>query len=394
MVENIISTIKEIGISEIIDISLMTALLYAILVWLRKRRANFVLIGILLTCLLYLIAYYFNLSLTTSVLQAFFAVILIALIVIFQEEIRSFFEQIALFSRMGKKRGILQSPPEIEMLVHTLNELARQKQGAILVLKGKDLIGRHLEGGTEIYGQVSESLLLSLFDPHSPGHDGAVVLDQHRLTQFGCHLPLSKHLEKIPHKGTRHAAALGLSELCDALCLVVSEETGGISVIQKGDIFEIKTNEELRKILQSFYLQLTSALQKLGWKEFFKKDFLGKNYREKILAVVLSVTLWVVLVHEAKYTIKSYQVPVGYFQLDTNLTVKQIKPPEVKVTFSGPGNTFHFLSEKNIHLTIRLTKNEPGTETISLSRADFNYPREINLENIEPRRVEVFLENK
>ncbi len=391
--DKILATFKEIGIAGLVDIALMAALLYAILVWLRKRRANFILIGILITGLIYLVAYYFNLTLTTSVLQAFFAVILIALIVIFQEEIRSFFEQVALLSRLGKKRKLIQSPPEIEMMVHTLNELSRMKRGAIIVLKGKDLIGRHLEAGTELYGQVSEPLLLSLFDPNSPGHDGAVVMDQQRIIQFGCHLPLSKQFEKLVRKGTRHAAALGLSERCDALCLVVSEENGKISAALKGEIFEITSDEKLRKILQQFYSGL-NVTSKASWSDYFQKEYLRKNYREKMLAVALAIVLWIVLVHEAKYTIKSFKVPVEYFQLDSHLRVKEIKPDEITATFSGPGNTFHFLSEKNIHLTIKLSRTQPGSETVSISRSDFNYPREINLEDIEPRRVEVVLEQK
>src|SRR3990167_9366881 len=217
--------------------TVMTFFIYSLLVWFKKTKAAFVLTGILIIAGIYLITRQFNLVLTAAVFERFFAVILIALVVIFQEELRNFFEQVAVFSL--KKRSL--KPQKFEafgeqadFLARTMMDLAEEHIGALVVLKGKDMIVRHMEGGVEVNGAVSEPLLKSIFDPHSIGHDGAVVLEGNTLTKFSCHLPLSKETEKVGRSGTRHAAALGLAEKTDALCLVVSEERGTVSVARNG----------------------------------------------------------------------------------------------------------------------------------------------------------------
>jgi diadenylate cyclase len=389
MTDTIISILKEIGITGLIDIIFMSVLVYAVLAWFKKKRAVFVLIGILIFGLVYLLAYQFNLYLTTSVLQGFFAVLLIALIVIFQEELRSFFERIAVWSLRGQSGKTPLPQTEVEIFIRSLMKLADKKNGAILVIKGKDLIGRHLQGGVELNGKISEPILMSIFDPHSLGHDGATIIDQNQIVRFGCHLPLSKNFEKIREKGTRHAAALGLAEKSDALCLIVSEERGVISVAFKGEIFGIKSADHLREVLKNFYQETTPPPHRRTWKDFFKK-----NYPDKISALLMSFVLWFFMVHQSKYTIKSFNIPVEYFQTAPHLSVKQIDPDEVIAAFSGPRNSFHFLSEKNIHLTVKITSTEEGTQTIRLSKSDFAFPKEINLENIEPHSVKVTLVKK
>jgi diadenylate cyclase len=389
MSDKIFSIFKEISVTSLIDIGLMSALIYAVLAWLKRKRAVFVLIGILIFGLVFFLADQFNLSLTTSVLQGFFPVLLIALIVIFQEEFRSFFERIAVLSLRGKRQKTAPPLTEIDIFVQALIELARKKIGAILVIKGKDMIGRYLEGGFELSGKISEPILMSIFDPHSQGHDGAMVIDNQQILRFGCHLPLSKNLDKIWKKGTRHAAALGLTEKCDALCLVVSEEQGKVSAAHRSEIFEIRNADHLREVLKDFYQETMPPSHRRTWKDFFKR-----NYSEKIAAVMISLILWFMVVHESKYTIKSFKVPVEYFQVAPHLSVKEIRPDEVVATFSAPRNAFHLLSEKDVRLTLKISSTQEGDETISLSKSDFSFPKEINLEDIEPHSVKVTLVKK
>src|SRR5699024_11365592 len=111
----------------------------------------------------------------------------------------------------------------------------------------------HIHGGIKLEGEISLPFLLSIFNPESPGHDGAVLLEDHEITRFGVHLPLSTNLNRQLTSGTRHAAALGMSEHCDALVGVVSEERGVISVAQAGHLFEVDTGSELKNILDDFW---------------------------------------------------------------------------------------------------------------------------------------------
>src|SRR5699024_10925097 len=127
---------------------------------------------------------------------------------------------------------------------------------ALIVLKGKEEWDRHITGGVELQGQVSLPLLFSIFDPKTAGHDGALLIENGLITKFGTHLPLSTHLHKISRGATRHAAALGLSERCDALVIVVSEERGVISVARQGQLIELDASSDLKSHLTEFWAEL------------------------------------------------------------------------------------------------------------------------------------------
>jgi uncharacterized protein (TIGR00159 family) len=322
--------------------------------------------------------------LTTSVLQTFFAVIFIALIIIFQEEIRQFLEQIALWSlnpqlALEKSRG--SSREEIEVLVNTITDLAEERIGALIILPGKTTIERSIEGGKTLNGELSEPLLKSLLDPHSIGHDGAIIIDNGNVVKFSCHLPLSKN------RGTRHAAGLGLSEQTDALCLVVSEEKGTISVARNAELREIGS-EQLSLILEKFYSEVNPIKKRKHWFTFFTK-----NYREKAIAVFMAVALWFVFVHESKLVYRTYNVPVKYTTLPSELKVEDIKPETVKVTFLGPRRAFYFFNEKEIELFLKIPEARKGIKTVNISESSLKFPKDISLENIEPRRVLVRIDN-
>ncbi len=381
-----LTVLTEVGVSGLLDIAFMALLMYAVLVWFKQTRAAFVLTGIIIVGAVYLLARQFNLVMTTSILQGFFAVILVAVIVIFQEELRRFFEQVAVWSlNPSLRRRPMRVPrKEAEMLVRTLTDLARERIGALVVLRGKDPIVRHLDGGVELHGEMSEPLLKSLFDPHSIGHDGAVVIERGRVTSFGCHLPLSKDFQKLQHQGTRHAAALGLAERCDALCLVVSEERGEISAARHGEIHPAANPQALSVLLEQFYQEVTPRRMRRRWQDFF-----SKNSREKLLAVAMSAALWFVLVHESKSAQRTFTVPVEYANLPPELTVAELHPRTIEVTFSGSRRNLYFTDARQIQLVLKLYGVEEGTRTLTVSASSLSYPPGITPEYIEPREVTV-----
>ena len=382
---DILRTLKDVGILGWIDILLMSVLIYIILAWVKRKRAVFVLTGIIICALIYLLAYQLNLYLITYVLRAFFAVILIALIIIFREELRDLFEQIAVWS-IRRKRSMVPSSrnPLVETLVRTVTDLGREKIGALIVLRGKNMLARRLEGGTELNGEVSDTILKSIFDPHSPGHDGAVLIEGTRIRRFGCHLPLSKNFQELVHQGTRHAAALGLAEVTDAMVLVVSEERGTLSVAEHSRLKPVADGGKMGAILEDFYQRTAPQPLHRNWKEFFKK-----NYWEKVLAFAMALSMWFVLVYESNLIHRSFEVSVQYPQLNQNLTVKEITPKTISVTFSGPSNAFHFLNEKNIRLSLKLKNPKPGTRQVELKDSNLSYPKDISLVKMDPERVQV-----
>ena len=224
-----LAVVKSIRIQDILDVMIIALMIFTLLTWFKTRASRFVLIGIILLGGVYIAARFFQLYLTTIVLQSFFAILLFVLVVIFQEDLRGFFERLAMLGNIGKKfQSLSELKGTAEIIAQTAATLAKKRIGALIVLQGNDPLDRHINGGTSLDGLVSEPLLESLFDPHSIGHDGAVIINGNRITKFGCHLPLSINTSKYGNIGLRHTAALGLSERSDAICIVVSEEKGTI----------------------------------------------------------------------------------------------------------------------------------------------------------------------
>jgi hypothetical protein len=281
------------------------------------------------------------------------------------------------------------SHPEVETLVRTTVDLSKEKIGALIVIRGKDMLIRYLNGGVDLDGRLSEHLLKSILDPHSIGHDGAVVIERGRITKFACLLPLSKDSRSITHTGTRHAAALGLAELTDAFCIVVSEERGSISVAHEGVIKKITSGEELSMMLGRFYEKIRPVRVKNSLQDFFVK-----NSREKIIALGVAVALWFALVYGSKLVYKTYTVPIKYSVLPSTMTVTEIHPKEVDVTLSGPHRAFYFFDKRDITVFLKLWNLEEGPQEIKISDADLLFPKKFVFESIEPPAVSVSVEHQ
>jgi DNA integrity scanning protein DisA with diadenylate cyclase activity len=227
---------------DLADIALVATGILVIFVWLRKAHAGLAALGCMLLVAVYLVARELRLEMTAWMFQGFSAVFLIILIVVLQNDLRRSFERL---TRWGFRGGERSGPPTIRTVSEAAFDLARRDWGAIFVLTGRDLIDHHVEGGQELTGIPSTPLFISLFDPNSPGHYGAVIIDGDRVSRFGVHLPLSNDFLEIESRGTRHSAALGLSELTDAAAVIVSEERGEVTLAQKGRLRSVATAEEL-----------------------------------------------------------------------------------------------------------------------------------------------------
>ena len=381
----------QIGIADIFDIAFVTLLVYLLLVWFKRTRAAFVLTGIIIIALVYLLAQQFGLELTAGVFQGFFAVILIALIVIFQEEIRRFFEQVALWSmnptlRRNKDKELPHE--EVQTIVKTLSDLSNLKTGALIVMPGLNTISGHTHGGIDLHGRVSEPLLKSLFDPHSVGHDGAVVIEGTRVTLFCVHLPLSTSHKNKDHPGTRHAAALGLAERTDAMIIVASEETGSISVARHGNIREMPDAATLLQTIERFYRELHPR-KEVSWKDIFRR-----NFKEKVIALAIAILLWFSQVYGSQVIYKTIDIPVDFAELPSKLEIVSSDPKEIEVTLSGPRKSLHFIGSDDVRLYLTTLHIQEGSQNIRISASDLSYPQELKVENIQPGRVRVDVEGK
>jgi diadenylate cyclase len=374
-----------ITLPEIIDIIVVAMLLYTAIVWAQRTRAAFVVRGILILGVFYLVARYLELQMTAWIFQGFFAVFLIMIVVIFQEELRQMFERVAVWSLTRKRVPPLRSAT-VDILVRTLVDLAKAKVGALIIIRGNDPLERHITGGIVLDGKLSEPMLKSIFDPHSAGHDGAVIVEQDRVTRFAAHLPLSKNLRQLARVGTRHSAALGLAELADALCLVVSEERGTVSIARDGRLRKLENMQELGTVIQDFLQEKFPSHHK---DHRFSLQFFRENWIEKAVAVALAISFWYLFVPGSKTVEISYNVPVVVENVPSDLRVEDIRPKEIKATFSGPRRAFYLFDAKKIKVTLDVSLAELGRRTFNISEQNIRYPKDLTLQDLSPSTVKL-----
>ncbi len=382
--------INEIRITDVIDMAIAALLIYVLLVWFKQTRSAFALLGMVMVGLLYLIAQMFNLLLTTTMLQGFFAAVLVLIIVIFRHEIRQVFERVAsrgyhgVLTRVKTGRG---EHTATSIIVDTLSQFAAHRTGALIVLPGKMSLEGVLDGGTRVDGLVSEPLLHSIFDPHSAGHDGAVIIRDGRIEHIGCHLPLSREHGKLHGHGTRHAAALGLAEATDALCLVVSEERGTISAARFGELHRNLQRNDLSRILDDYYAEFGPTAEQRTLRELVRH-----NSREKLIAIGFSVGLWILFVHQARTEYRTYTVPVEIAHIPTGMELVRVDPLSVEITLGGARRAYYFFREDQIHLSVPAFNASVGWTSKSVSPRDISLPSGLSLRSIDPDEVRIRLE--
>ena len=381
-----INPLPSITIAEIIDIFLVAALLYTAVVWAQRTRAALVVRGILVFGGIYIIARFLELQMVAWIFQGFFAIFLIMIVVIFQEELRHLFEQTAVWSFNFKKPRPLRNESS-DLIARTLADLAKTRTGALIVIRGNDPLERHITGGIPLDGKVSGPLLRSIFDPHSPGHDGAVLLEDGQITRFAAHLPLSKDLIQTAHAGTRHSAALGLAELCDALCLVVSEERGQVSVAHNGRLRMVENLQEIAASIDDFLHEKFPAPENKG----IPLDLFRKNWIAKAASLSLALGFWYVFVPGAKTIQVNYRIPVSVQNLPAHLTIEEIQPVEVKATFNGPRRAFYLFDLRKTKVTVDVAMAELGRRTFTISEQNLRYPKELTLEELSPSTIRVLV---
>jgi diadenylate cyclase len=385
MIDNALAMLNTLRIQDILDIAIISVMISALLIWFKDRASRFVFLGITLLGVVYILARFFQLYLTAVVLQAFFAILLFVLVVIFQEDLRRFFERLALLGSFRKRFFEVSAFNEsTEILAETAADLARKKIGALIVLQGKDPLDRHLTGGSNLDGILSQPLLESIFDPHSIGHDGAVLVDGNRVMRFGCHLPLSENAARHGSLGLRHTAALGLSERSDAICIVVSEERGSISLAKGERIQEIPNASALRIDLEAFFAR-RAPLAKTG----SMVRWLKENQREKVIAIVLACTLWFVFGYQRETVRREFVVPIEYRNAPTEWVLEEPKATEAKIMLMGHDQAFQLLHQEDLKISLDLAQLQPGRQEVALTAAMVKTPSNIVVAGISPERITI-----
>ncbi len=382
------SFFASVQIRDIFDIIIVAFLIYAFLVLIRQTRSYFIFAGLLILLGLYLVSEKYNLSLTRSFLQPMATFFVVILAIIFRQEIRRFFEWLASFGRRFVGRGVALRQDVVNVIIQTADYLVNKKIGALIVLPGLQPINRWLEGGHDLNGQVSVPLLTSIFDPTSPGHDGAVIIEKNRVSQFAVHLPLAEGFKKFGDLGTRHRSALGLSEKTDALCIVISEERGVVSVARDGNLKKMLDTIELKKNIDNFLKEKFPAKER-PW-----HYFLTKNTWQKAIALVGSLILWLALVFQTGVTNRDFTVPVEFRFLPNEYVIDQIAPKEVTVTFSGDNRDFRSFNENDFQVVVNLTEVKAGWQKITITQDHIQAPPYFSFVSISPKSISFHVSKK
>ncbi len=243
---------------DIVDILLVAAVIFVIFRWIRGSSALNIFIAIIILLLVRVLAMALNMKMTSAVLGAILDVGAIALIVIFQPEIRRFLNNIGrkagnntLLQRLLRRQTADNLEQEaLTGLVGAVEYMSALKVGALIVIRRRDNLQSIIDTGDTIDARVSERLIENIFFKNSPLHDGAMVIGDNRIIAARCTLPITDRLDLPAQYGMRHKAAVGLSEQCDADIIVVSEETGGISFVRESAITRIDSINTLKLKLQ------------------------------------------------------------------------------------------------------------------------------------------------
>lgn len=243
---------NQIGWKDLIDIGIVAILIYQGLLIIHGTRSVQIVLGVAFLMILFWIALSYKLYSLGWVLQHFFDSFFILAIILFQDQIRSALASVGGRNLLGFNSSEA-TEVEIEEVVEVCGVLSRERVGALLVFERTNGLSNYIETGTKLNSEIHSDVLYALFQSRSPLHDGAVIISRGKIAAAGCFLPLSKNIEIDRHLGTRHRAALGLSEVTDAVIVVVSEETGSIKLAFEGDFYLCESEKQLRQYLKHLW---------------------------------------------------------------------------------------------------------------------------------------------
>jgi diadenylate cyclase len=362
----------------VIDILVVAFLLYHLYLWVRESRALRALAGLAVIGILSLLARWTGMVMTGWLFQSLWSIILLVIVIVFQPEIRRILERMNPLDLIRGQPIALQRETLAE-LTETLFDMAREKIGALIVLPGHDPVEEHLREGVQLEALVSRELIRTLFQPPSPTHDGAVLIRGNRVERAACFLPMTTASGLPSEYGARHRAAIGLTERCDAVCLLVSEERGTVALARKGTLIPFfepaRLQQELEQELQD---TLSSDIDKGRW-----RGFLTNNLWAKGMAVALAAVLWIALAGQQSSEI-AITVPIEYQQISPNIELRGEVPREISVRLRGSQLALEALRTRQVRARISLAQVHEGINYFLLSRNQIDLPAGVEITEIRP----------
>lgn len=369
---------------DLVDITINSYILFRFYVLFRGTNALRILLGIAALWSLQRVAGSLGLIITSWALQGITAAAAIIIVVVFRNEIRTAL-QVRNFRTFiwGSPNRELSTP--VEIIVDAAYQMGRKRIGALMVVPGREDLQELIHGGIPWNGKLSREMIMSVFWPKGPVHDGAIMVRGQTITEVAVLLPLSQRQDLPTFYGTRHRAAAGLAERSDAMVIVVSEERGRVSVAKDHWIKPVAQPEDLLQILREH-------LHMFEWLEVRKQ----KKERWKMgLAAVLSllaiITIWLGFTRGRDTTL-NMTVPVEYYNRPPNFEILETSVNEVKLQLNGSSALIRSLSPGQVEVRVDLSKAVDGINVVPVTKDNIILPPGISVSRTDPPMVKITLD--
>ncbi len=383
MVHSIVLAYDFFSWRAILDILLISAGLFFLYRTLLRLGTWKIMAGIVMAFFVYVLANALNLQGIEWIYQNVSHVAVLGLIVIFQPELRKVLEKAVSVSPHRRRSQDSTLPL---LIAESLIKLAKDRCGAILVFPGREPIIEKLSGGYQLNAVPSIPLILSIFDANSPGHDGAVIMDGSKLTQFGVRLPMSQSDRLSEEYGTRHHAAMGLAEQTDALILVVSEERGRVSAFYNGEMRPMHDQDAIARAI----------IEHQGEMGLLKRDTPFRIRKRTIFqmtaSLIIATIFWSTLVVALREIVERVlPVTIDYTSPADNLVLVGDKENEVKLHITGPKADIDSIALNPPSVKIDLSKMAKGSQTIIITSENMQLPKGVSLLDTSPQQLKLTL---
>jgi diadenylate cyclase len=367
-----------------LDILILTYIFYRLYLWLRKKKALRMVVAILALPLFYIFARWVDLPLSVWGLQNLWPVIIIVLVVIFQQEIREVLGNISFPSFFfGRPKGL--TSKIIDKIAEAAFQMADKKMGGLIVLQRGDNLDELIREKTVLDAEINEDILISIFNSQSPLHDGAVIIQGGRIRYAAALLPLSKSTSLPKEWGTRHRAGVGITEVSDGECIIISEERGEVLLASKGKVEKKERKEDLKENLADLTPMGDTKDKEKAWP---KKIF--EDIPIKALFLFLVCLLWVFVIGIRQGEV-GFNIPIEYYSIPQNLVIAGEPPKEVNVRLKGSQRLLSSIKPDQIRVRVDLSNAHKGTNQISLSETSMNTGPGISVTNFYPRNIRLQL---
>ena len=364
------------------DFLILAVAFYALLHWARSARALRIALGVLGLHVLALLARNLDLVITSWVLDASAVLAILVLLLVFQPELRRAFMRVDSALRHWPQPVVVGSQTN-RAIASAAFELAQSHLGALLVITRQDSIGELIEGGIAIGAGVSTELLYAIFEKLSPLHDGAVIIEDGRLATANVVLPLTRRQNVPSFYGTRHRAAMGLAERCDALVVVVSEERSEVTLMDAGAIRPMKHPEQLIATLEGLFSRSREPFQDR------LRRLLFANLGLKFAALGLAAVVWSMSFLASGTTIRTVSAPVEFSNVPSGMEVAQQSTDTLEIQLRGSPWIMDSVNPGALVAQFNLRGLHAGWQTVPFKPNSLDLPPGIQVDRVTPQRLRV-----